>query len=175
MNSLLDPSNRFVACALALGLTAICAWKLGRGPMGEIVADFRETHHWQQVLTKRHADSADLQAALVRRQAHQNAKERIVNDLIAGRLGIHEAGRLYGELPDAPVGFLENLCKVEQGTTDHERLCRHLIDYACMKLDSEPASQDLRSRLTQDLEINLEKTGGRNPDALVRPGPASRK
>jgi hypothetical protein len=169
MNSLLGPSNRFVACALALCLTAFCTWRLGRGPLAEIAADLRETGHWQHVLAKHQADSADLEAALDRRRAHQKAKKRIISDLIAGRLSVHDAGRQYGELPDAPVGFREGLGRVEEGTTDHERLCRHLIDYACMTLGSESASRDLRNRLTQDLEINLEKTRARDPDALARP------
>jgi hypothetical protein len=152
MNSPLYPLSRAVACVLALGLVATCAWKFGGGTLAEAFAEYRESRHWQQAMARAQAHSAELKAVKDRRWARCLAKDRIVKDLIAGRLNVNDAAWQYGDLPDAHSDFLEQLRETEQGASDHERLCWHLIDYACSTLESEAAQQELRSRLMQDFK-----------------------
>jgi hypothetical protein len=156
MNSLLYPLSRPVVCVLTLGLVGIGAWKLGRGPLTEAIAEYRETRHWQQVMARAQAHSADLKMSMDRQRARLQAKHCIVKNLIAGRLSVNDAAWQYGDLPDAPAGFLEHLRETEQGTSDHERLCRHLIDYACDSLEFEPERLELRRRLMQDFEDSFQ-------------------
>ena len=155
MNSLLQPLSRPLACALALGVMAICAWKFGRGPLAEVVTEYRESRHWQQVMVQAQARAVDLEVDIDQQRARQQGKQRIARDLIEGRLALNDAGRQYGALPGAPLGFQDHLRATESGASDHERVCRHLIDYACAFVESEAARQELRARLMKDLENSL--------------------
>ena len=165
MNSLLSPLSRAVACVLALGLATTCAWKFGCGPLAKAFADYQESRHWQQTMARAQARSAEIKTGMDRWRARWQAKHRIVKDLIAGRLTVNDAAWQYGDLPDAPAGFLELLRETEQGSSDHERLCWHLIDYACGSLQSEAAQQELRRRLVQDFENSFQEV--RQPIAAV--------
>jgi hypothetical protein len=153
VNSILHPLGRPAACALALGLMAFCLWRFGRGPVAEILADFREACYWQQVLADNHEQAVDLTARADRKQMRQALKTRITRELIDGQITIHDAARQYGRFPDEPPHFAENLRLWEQGATHHERLCHHLIDCASHTLDAEPArQQEVLRRLTAELE-----------------------
>ena len=153
MNSILHPLGRAAAFALALGLMAFCLWRFGRGPVAEILADYRETCFWQQVLADTNEQSVDLTARVERKQMRVGMKIRIARELVDGQLTIHEAARQYGRLPDEPPHFAEHLRLLEQGATHHQRLCHHLIDYASRTLDAEPArQQEVLRRLTAELE-----------------------
>jgi hypothetical protein len=152
MNNLFYPLSRPVACVLALGLVATCAWSFCGRPLWEAIADYRES---RQAIAKGRARSAELRSTLDRIHARLEAKDRIIRDLIAGRINADDAGWLYADLPDPPPDFLEHLRETEQGSSDHERLCRHLIDYACDYMESGAARQALQDRLLQDLENNL--------------------
>jgi hypothetical protein len=153
VNSILHPLGRPAAFALALGLMAICLWKFGRGPVAEILANYRETCHWQQVLADGNERAVDLAARMDRNQRRQGMKDRITRDLIEGQITIHEAARQYARLPDEPPHFREGLRLSEQGVTHHERLCRHLIDYVSNTLVADPArQQEVSRRLTAELE-----------------------
>jgi hypothetical protein len=153
VNSILHPLGRPAAFALALGLMAICLWKFGRGPVAEILANYRETCYWQQVLADSNERAVDLAARIDRKQTRQGMKERITRDLIEGQITIHEAARQYARLPDEPPDFREALRLSEQGATHHERLSRHLIDYVSNTLYAEPArQQEVSRRLTAELE-----------------------
>jgi hypothetical protein len=153
VNSILHPLGRPAAFALALGLMAFCLWRFGRGPVAEILADFREACYWQQVLADNHEQAVDLTARADRKQMRQALKTRITRELIDGQITIHDAARQYGRFPDEPPHFAENLRLWEQGATHHERLCHHLIDCASHTLDAEPArQQEVLRRLTAELE-----------------------
>jgi hypothetical protein len=155
MHTVLQPLGRPTVCAFAVGLLVICLLKFGRGPLAEIIEDYREARHWQQVLADGHKRAADLQVGLNRRRARQQAKDQIVNDMVAGRITVHDAVRQYRALPDAPNNFMECLRVSERGATDHERLCRHLIDYACYGFEDESVALELRRRLTEELENSM--------------------
>jgi hypothetical protein len=153
VNSILQSLGRPAGLALTIGLMAFCLWKFGRGPVAEIVANYQETCHWQQVLVESNERALDLAARRDRIQARQKMWQRITGDLIEGQITIHDAAREYARLPDQPPHFAEILQWSEQGATHHERLCRHLIDYASNTLFDDPArQQEVRRRLTAELE-----------------------
>jgi hypothetical protein len=155
MHTVLQPLGRPTVFAIAVGLLVICLLKFGRGPLAEILEDYRETRHWQRVLADGQKRGADLQVGLDRRWARQKAKNQIVNDMVAGRITVHDAVRQYCALPDAPHNFMECLRVSERGATDHERLCRHLIDYACYGFEDESVALEVRRRLTEELESSM--------------------
>jgi hypothetical protein len=154
--------------ALAVGLVAVCLWQLGRGPVAEIVGDDRENWHWQQEVAATNPRSAMLKEASQRIWARYEAKQRIARDLIDGRLSVNEAASKLAALPDPPANFLADVRRLEPGQTDHERLCWHIIDYACEACDSESEGRELRRRLTLELETTLpEDVGGLSLDCVV--------
>jgi hypothetical protein len=153
VNSILQPLGRPAGLALTIGVMAFCLWQYGRGPVAEIVANYQERCHWQQVQEEGNERAVDLAARRDRMQARQKMRQRIACDLVEGHITIHEAARQYAQLPDQPPHFAETLRWSEQGATHHERLCHHLIDYASGTLFAEPArQQEVRRRLTAELE-----------------------
>ena len=163
MTSLLSSWSRLAACGLALVLVALFVCQFGREPMAKLAADWRERQHWQQILTQAQARADEIQVALSRSLPRTTIKVRLANDMIAGRIGVREAARQYAAVPGMPANFWAELREAEQGATDHERLCRHLIDYACSSLKSESASQAARRRLTAELETSLQQQAEQQP------------
>jgi hypothetical protein len=147
--------RRVAACGLALVFVALCAWRFGPDRVANLVADYRERQHWLQVLDQAQAQSDELQTASSRMVFRMTTKIRIGNDLVAGRIGVNEAAQQYENLPGMPRQFLPQLRETEQGTTDHERMCRHLIDYACDLPAAQGCSERVRRRLTAELEASL--------------------
>jgi hypothetical protein len=82
-------------------------------------------------------------------------KTPVARALIDGMISVNEAARKVAALPDPPLNFIGNIRQFEPGKTDHERLCWHIIDYACLACKSETEAEELRSRLTQELQPSL--------------------
>jgi hypothetical protein len=141
--------------ALVIGLGAASLALFGRWPAAAIIEDFRECNYWQQVHADADKESVRLQEAYVRSNARLTAKDRITQHIIEGRISVSEAGRQFARLPDPSPYFMAMVRQREPGKTDHERLCRHLIDYACFSCKTEIESEALRRRLTQELEASL--------------------
>jgi hypothetical protein len=146
--------------ALAVGLVAVCLWQLGRGLVAEIAGDDRANRPWRHDVAATSARSAMLQEASQRIWARYQAKRRIATDLSDGRISVSEAASKVAALPDPPPNFMANVRRSEPGQTDHERLCWHIIDYACEACDSESEGRELRRRLTLELETTLQEDVG---------------
>jgi hypothetical protein len=147
--------SRSAIWALVFGLGAASLALLGRGPVAAIIGGFRERNYWQQVDADANKHAAVLQEAYVRSNARRTAKDWITKQMIEGRISVSQAGRQLARLPDPTPCFMAMVRQREPGKTDHERLCRHLIDYACFDCKSETEAEELRSRLTQELEASL--------------------
>jgi hypothetical protein len=159
--------SKSLVWALVFGLGAASLALLGRGPVAGVVENFREWKYWQQVDADADKQSAVLQEAYLRSNARLTAKDRITKQMIDGQISVSEAGRQFAGLPGALPYFMAMVRQKEPGKTDHERLCRHLIDYACLDCQSETEAQELRSRLTQELEASLRQeqdVGTTTPD-----------
>jgi hypothetical protein len=78
--------------------------------------------------------------------------ERITQELIEGRLTLEEAARRLCELHEEVPLFWQVL-RLEEGTSDEERLCRHLIDRAGIGLSEDPErARAVAWRLEGELE-----------------------
>jgi hypothetical protein len=152
--------SKSVVWALVFGLGAASLAILGRGPVVGIIGGFREYQYWQQVDADANNQSAVLKEVYLRRNARLTAKDRITKHMIDGRISVSEAGRQFARLPDSSPCFMARIRQSEPGKTDHERLCWHLIDYACLICKSETEAEELRCRLTQELEASLREGGG---------------
>jgi len=160
--------SKSVVCALVFGLGAASLAMLGREPVADICGNLRECKYWQQVYADANKHSAVLQEVYLRSNVRLTAKDRITKHMIDGRISVSEAGRQFARLPDSSPCFMARIRQLEPGKTDHERLCWHLIDYACLVCKSETEAEELRCRLTQELEASLrEDVGGLSLDRVV--------
>jgi hypothetical protein len=141
------PALGLAACSPALAWLGLC---LAPDVLGQ-VDEYRQA---QAALSQVGRDSADLERRRARLAAWLEAKNRICRELIDGRCTLADAARRVDLLPDQPHDFRKALAEVELGTTDGERLCRHLIDWACGLLWDDPsAAAQLRQRLEAELEM----------------------
>jgi hypothetical protein len=137
----------------ALGVALVCA--LGMFTALGLVLGDREQQCWQ-VLQQEDARGAKLDRLWHCEKARLRAKERICWDLIECRLTLRQAACDIANLPDAPDDLLRVFRKNEQGATDEERWCRHVIDWACGLLMHEPArAEALRCRLEAQLQTQV--------------------
>jgi hypothetical protein len=139
----------FVVCALFL---AAFAWTCSIVVIRPVLEDYLESRRWQLVLeqSRRDAEEMDKRAQGIRERKW--AQDEICRDLIAGRITLAQAGRRLRELPNQPDGFVENLRRSEEGATDDERLCNHIIDRTCDLLRTEPArAEAVRQKLKGEL------------------------
>jgi hypothetical protein len=152
--------SKSVVWTFVFGLGAASLAILGRQPVVGILGDFREYKYWQQADADANKHSAVLQEVYLRSNERLTAKDRITKHMIDGRISVSEAGRQFAGLPDSSPCFMARVRQLEPGKTDHERLCWHLIDYACAGCESESEKRALRRRLTQELEASLRENGG---------------
>jgi hypothetical protein len=153
----LSPLVRSLAWTwVAAGLVALCTWSFWRDPVEQSFAHVREWQRERETLRKAQELEEAIEARLERQVARLRAKEHICRDLIASRVSLSQAARQVSELPDAPDSFWATLRSMETGTTDEERVCRHLIDWACGLVMHEPdQAEALRQRLEAELQARL--------------------
>lgn len=152
-----------VPCHSPLGaaITALLlagVWLFWREPLQGVLSHFDEVRYWQQALadTAQHKERLDQQMG--RSGARLRAKSHIAHELAEGRISLAEAARQVSQLPDAPPNFWEELRKAEKGATDHERLCRHMIDWVCLEVEATGGPTDeVRRRLEVELQRELEQ------------------
>jgi hypothetical protein len=81
------------------------------------------------------------------------AKDAIARELIAGRLSLAEAVARFRALPHPPRRMRELLRRYHGAGSDEEILRQHVLDWACLLLEGEPArAEALRRRLLAELE-----------------------
>jgi hypothetical protein len=103
--------------------------------------------------------SQQCQYALERHQA----KNQIARDLIAGRLSLAEAAARFAELPH-PSQRMREMLRFYHGTaaTDEEIMSQHVIDWACLLLEEEPArAAAVRHRLENEWRAQRHDTHDR--------------
>jgi hypothetical protein len=81
------------------------------------------------------------------------AKDAIARELIAGRLSLAEAVARFSALPHPPPQMRELLRRYHGAGSNEEILRQHVLDWACLLLEGEPArAEALRRRLLAELE-----------------------
>jgi hypothetical protein len=155
MKSLLRCGRCAIVSAAALGLLGAW-WKFCDS---EVIPAKPHTMTWREVLAFHHRAEcrAEVDRELRLSNARVNAKGRIGRDLIAGRLTVGQAAQQLADLPDTPPNFMAELRATEKGNSDQERLCWHVIDWACHLLADDPQrAMALRCRLEKELDAYLQ-------------------
>jgi hypothetical protein len=104
----------------------------------------------EECQARRNALDADREAV----DRHIQSRVQIVQDVVAGRLGLAMGVRRFRELEEAnpyfdPEGFRRSFA----GDTDEERHCRHMIEFLRNHARELPAgAQDIADRLEADLQ-----------------------
>jgi len=150
-------SHNLLASTMATTLLLAGVWIYGREPLRKAYADVSEIGRVQQDAKALERVTKEVDERRARSDARREAKNRICRDLIAGRLTLVTAARQVGALPDAPLHFWELLRLLEKGVTDEERMCWHVIDWACMLVgDESPEVDALRRRLETELRTEFQ-------------------
>jgi hypothetical protein len=143
----MDSVLRLAGCAAFAGLLIAggCALRpdLFVGPR-------LDSWDWPKSLRQYHAASErDEELARQDRFALERikAKDAIARDLIAGRLSLAEAAARFGELPHPPQQMRELLRHYQGAGSDEENMRQHVLDWACLLLEEEPAQAEALRRL----------------------------
>jgi hypothetical protein len=129
------PRPLYALAALGLLVLAALAWP---GLFAALGLDVRRTSADVSYLNREleRSDRLDAdRAEAVRRKA---ARRRLIRDLAAGRLSVPEAAQRFWEIRVAPTFFLRDHLQKEQGDSDEERLCRHVIGWIPEVLEDRP-------------------------------------
>jgi hypothetical protein len=146
--------QRVLLVGCALYLTAL-AWTGCNEVIKPALEDYYESRRWQLVLEQAEREAAELDRQAEKIRQRRLARDELCRDLIAGKITLAQAGRRLRDLPDQPIGFVEKLRIGEEGDTDEQRLCNHIIDRACNLLHSEPVKAEaLRRRLKAELRAS---------------------
>jgi hypothetical protein len=95
---------------------------------------------------------ADADAQRARALARTEGKQRICRELVAGRLTLAAAARQAAALPPPTPEVAEALREADAGATAEERMCRHLVEWACAMLADHPEqAAAVRQRLEAEL------------------------
>src|SRR5262249_39556298 len=137
----------FVALAAVVLLAA--AWDYYHGTLARAASGLTDLLDPPPTADEPGPDREALTQRLARIRVWNMATEQICQDLIAGHLTLIQAARQLKELPNTPPLFWVVLREQEKGQTDDERLCRHLIDRACLALGGDSGEA---AALRQQLE-----------------------
>ena len=139
-----------VGSLLLLAAPWLLAWVV---PMGLRVQDLPDLGQVLQQESERGARLDAERGPALRRIA---ALDRIVEDLIEGRLTLAEAGRRVRAGHDDDAGFWVVVRQADQGASEEELLYRHLIHLAGDSLAEEPErGRVVRLRLEAELRAWL--------------------
>jgi hypothetical protein len=101
-----------------------------------------------------------LEAERQKVAAHLTAKIQVATDLAAGRLTLVEATVRVRDLKDKPGYFWRSIRQYEAGSSEEERLCRHVIGWTEAMLCNQPArAARVNARLKKELEEQLARHG----------------
>jgi hypothetical protein len=143
-----------VGALVLLATPFVPAWL---APLG---LDFGTAPSSARALRREGERAGKLDAAIVATQDRSLAGGQIIRELLDGRLTLPAAARRLGALHADDAAFLFVVRVHEPGTTDDERLCRHLISIVGADLADEPArARAIRSRLEAELQAFLTDGG----------------
>jgi hypothetical protein len=142
---------RLVACAALLSGVYTAVSYLRPALMHECGLEFWELPAWQLRIDAQYDRQRELDRRWQISAARDHEKTQICRELIAGRITLREAARRFAELPDPPERFWEDLRKNFPQGTDPERLCRHVITWACDLPERADQTDALRRRLEKEL------------------------
>jgi hypothetical protein len=157
MRARLPLLNRTALYVTVPALLATAAWFAGRQTWERARDNYRIWEEAQATAAQDAERAASLAAKLRHVRERIQAKDRIGRDLVAGRLTVGEAGQALGRLPCSLL-LWQRLHEVEEGDSEHERLCRHMIGHVCAMCAEHPGyARLLHRRLMDQLREELRK------------------
>jgi hypothetical protein len=96
------------------------------------------------------------------------ARERIVKEVIAGRLSLLEAAAHFRDLDQTADEIVRVVLRrrYPHCETDDERYCRYVIDYVEAEVDNDPGVLELVERLLEELDAHQSKGRLRLPKSF---------
>ena len=143
---------RLSACAAAVAVFFLGAWACQPALLRDFGLDVWEWPAWQHSLDAERQRQAELVRRWQAAARREQMKNQICRELIEGRLTLREAARRFRELPDLSHRLWDDLrVDFPDGTTDEERLCRHVLKWACDLTAGDDGALELRRRLDAEL------------------------
>jgi hypothetical protein len=107
--------------------------------------------------------AAALEGFQDRMRDRYRAKRALGAELAAGHLTLSEAVQRFRLLVSDPADFWRVLRTIEPGSSDEERLWRHVMDWADIAVEHDPEHRAaLLARLESELQRHLAQPGGRS-------------
>jgi hypothetical protein len=149
MNQLL----RMTFCASLLGLFYVGTCLLRPAVMEDLGLDVWEWPRLQRTLDNELERSQTLEKDLKGSRSRFEAKSRICFDLVAGRLTLRQAAKLFSDLPNPPENFWNLIRASYHAATPEESMCLHVTTWVCALMDRQPHQREaMRRRLMAELQ-----------------------
>jgi hypothetical protein len=118
-----------------------------------------ECHEVEARQTQRR-DAQERRVAII--QARMRAKEKVVHDLLGGRIVFLQAARQFKELNETPITCQDEYRPFYPGNSDGEKVCRQVLQWIEDDLEDLPLSQAqaLRGKFEDELADNMRRNGG---------------
>jgi hypothetical protein len=146
---------RLAGCAALVALPL-----LGWGALRPAVFEALGLDWWDWPNCLRQYDAASERAEELAQKSRvalgqMQAKDAIARDLIAGRLSLAEATRLFLEMPRTTEFVRRYVRECFPGATAEEGMSRYVIQWACDMLPQQPDREVLCRRLEAELAEHL--------------------
>ena len=114
----------------------------------------------QRVRAGQRRDVLDRHAEVIK--ARICAKQKVVHELLAGRIAFLQAARQFKDLNETPITCQDDYRSGYPGGSDGEKVCRQVLWWIEADLQDLPQSQAqaLRRKLEEELAENLRRNGG---------------
>jgi hypothetical protein len=143
---------RLSACAALVAGVFTGAWIARPVALRNLGLAVWELPDWQHRLDDQNERDRELDRRWQVANGRERRKNEICQELIAGRLSLREAATLFLGIPDPPEHLWEDLRFNYKQGTDDERLCRHVIEWACDLMSAEETgTAELRQRWEAEL------------------------
>jgi hypothetical protein len=126
--------------------------------------DFWRVPEYEHTLRRESEHGHDLDERLQKTHARLAAKDEIFQRLYERRLTLTKAAALIRDLPDPPPNAMELIRRYEEGQSEEECLCRHVIrgvQTLLLERQSEAAARAEVSRLEEELRDHMTQHGGK--------------
>jgi hypothetical protein len=144
---------RLLACAALVAGVFAGAWVARPAVLRNLGFAVWELPDWQHRLDDQSERDRELDRRWQVSAWRERRKTEICRELIAGRLTLREAATLFLEIPNPPEHLWEDLRFNYKQGTDDERMCRHVIEWACDLMSAEETGvAEMRQRWEAEVQ-----------------------
>jgi len=152
--------NRLLIFASTLGLAA-AGFRFQATPnFGELRLDFWNVPAWLRTEAEEDEKTEVLKERLRVVTDRIHAKNRVSEELLAGRLTLRQAAARFRDLKREPPDYWQTYRLVEPACLGAEEQCRQVIDWTATLVGPQtPKAVALRARLEEELEGHRRREG----------------